>query len=72
MPQGPAHLHAKWGDCRNALGFLGGRFKCVDGLIRPLSGTIPTAEELEAIDYLFLEWDFGYDPEPGHDVAPIP
>lgn len=61
MPQGPADLHHKWGDCSNALAQLGDRFTNTAGVIRPKDGTIPTDEDLSAINYLFLEWDFGYE-----------
>lgn len=61
MPQGPAHLHEKFGDVGPAWDVLKDNFHCKAGMIYPKSSLHePTKEEDEAIDYLCLEWDFGY------------
>ena len=63
MPQGPAELHTKWQDCSLALQYLTHRGYTCDkgGVIHPPVAHVPTIEENSAIDYLFLEWDFGYE-----------
>jgi hypothetical protein len=63
MPQGPAHLHEKFKDDAGAwkilqqVGYTDDR-----GMIIPPDDEYrPTEEEKEAIDYLVLEWDYGWD-----------
>ena len=64
MPQGPVELHEKWGEPCKALEALNANFWDDAGVIRPRRGDTPTEEEWSAIDYLCMEWDFGYDPKP--------
>ena len=60
MPQGPAHLHEKFGDDASAWAFLRERgFAHDQGVIQKPDREI-TAEEFEAIDYLCLEWDWAF------------
>jgi hypothetical protein len=61
MPQGPAHLHAMFGDDSTAWTYLS-NFYDDRGIIRPkIAGTQPTEKQFQAIDYLCLEWDYGYE-----------
>lgn len=74
MPSAPAHLCAKFpGGDEEALRVLVDRFD-VDrtGMIRPkFHGLVVAPREAEAIDYLWLEWDYGYSPMPlGSGGAP--
>jgi hypothetical protein len=64
MPQGPYELHEKWQDSGNALYHLDAHFNVNrGGVIRKKDAAYePTAEDLSAIDYLCLEWDYGYEP----------
>lgn len=64
MPQGPIELHEKWGDPSKALEALTANFIDDRGVIRPRNGKLPNEEECSAIDYLCMEWDFGYEPDP--------
>ena len=63
MPQGPAELHEKWEDDGRAIqhlldkGFRTSR----GGVIYHPDGIKPDDEARSAIDYLCLEWDYGYD-----------
>jgi hypothetical protein len=42
---------------------LGQNFKTSrGGIIYPVDGYTPTPLDLKAVDYLVLEWDYGYDP----------
>lgn len=61
MPQAPSDLQEKWGDDKKALDHLaksgikpdrGGMFHIEDG-------DKLTAEDRSALDYLWLEWDYG-------------
>ena len=75
MPTGPERLRAKFSTPEAALAVLGDRYTCRKGLIRPtVAGRAETAEEKDAIDYLWLEWDYASSPyvsddEPGYDGA---
>jgi hypothetical protein len=68
MPSGPPELHEKWcnagpyyghGD-RNALAFLAGRGikEIKNGFFQIPKSRVLDAEECNALDYLFMEWDF--------------
>lgn len=63
MPQGPPELHARFGDDSNAIQLLLSHNFTIDQqfIIRPPEGYIPTDEDNDAIDYLVLEWDYGYE-----------
>lgn len=37
-------------------------YPCVGGVFTEPVGHKPTQEEQEAIDYLWAEWDYGYEP----------
>lgn len=69
MPQANEALRSKWHgkDCDGALAFDKiGSINFIwarGGIIRPVVGYTPNAEELSAIDYLCQEWDYGYDPK---------
>jgi hypothetical protein len=63
MPQGPEHLHEKWQSDEKAMRFLQDRgYTITRGFEwkRPNVYHQPTEEEMEAMDYLVLEWDFGW------------
>lgn len=64
MPQSPPELRAKFPDGDlEALRVLKENF-VIDqsGVIHPRAwGYEPTSRENEAIDYLWLEWDYGYE-----------
>lgn len=66
MPSASDELRAKFpGWDQEALAVLEEHFIDDAGLIRPkVYGYVPTDREREAIDYLFYEWDYGYDPTP--------
>lgn len=67
MPQAPEELRAKFsGGDGEALDILRENY-VVDcsGVIHPKTKDYqPTKRENEAIDYLWLEWDYGYASEP--------
>lgn len=63
MPQASSELRAKFpnGDTE-ALDVIEVNFTESKGLITPkVAGYIPTDRESDAIDYLFQEWDYGYE-----------
>jgi len=65
MPQATDELRAKFpGWDAEALQVLETNFTVgEDGVIRKkLPAYAPTPREFDAIDYLFQEWDYGYDP----------
>jgi hypothetical protein len=65
MPQASDELSARWtSDSALELIQRDNYFQIQAGIIRPVKPHVPTAKELDAIDYLFHEWDFGYDPAP--------
>ena len=67
MPQAPKKLQDKFPDYdREALEVLRINFIVArGGIIRPKKdGYAPTDRENDAIDYLFLEWDYAYIPVP--------
>lgn len=63
MPQGPAHLHEKFGDDGVAWEWLESRgFTHNKGVIKkPHAKYVLTDADYDAIDYLILEWDWDYD-----------
>lgn len=62
MPQAPEYLRAMFEDDSDAWRHLS-NFYDDRGLIRPkIAGTTPTDKQAHAIDYLILEWDYGYEP----------
>lgn len=63
MPQAPEHLRASWNDFSAWLQ-LRPNFVERSGVILKKPGYKPTEDDFSAIDYLFLEWDYGYDPDP--------
>lgn len=62
MPQAPEYLRDKFDGDAEAFKILGDDFKVSrGGIIYPAKeGTRPTIEQGHAIDYLILEWDYGY------------
>jgi hypothetical protein len=61
MPQAPNHLRAMFSDDADAWRYLP-NFYDDRGIIRPkIAGTEPTEKQGHAIDYLCLEWDYGYE-----------
>lgn len=63
MPQAHQYLRDKFEDDSTAWEILDGNFSDCAGLIYPkVAGYMPTNEENDALDYLFLEWDYGYSP----------
>jgi hypothetical protein len=62
MPQGPAHLHEKFGDDSTAWQVLEKNFRQRSGIIYPKSSLYEefTQDENDAIDYLILEWDWDF------------
>lgn len=61
MPQGPDHLHERWGDDGAAWQFLKERgFTHVAFVIQAKPGHAMTDDEQSAIEYLILEWDWDY------------
>lgn len=62
MPSGPPELHAKWKSENAACEYLldnGYKLTGAFTWLKPRHDHIPTDEELEAINYLCLEWDYG-------------
>lgn len=60
MPQAPKELSDKWNES-TAFTQITENFKISrDGIIYPINGYSPTEEDYSAIDYLILEWDYGY------------
>lgn len=66
MPQGPSHLHEKFGEPHVALAvLLSTRFSLSGGVISPrVQDMVVSDEEGDAIDYLVMEWDYAYNPLP--------
>jgi hypothetical protein len=64
MPQASEALRAKFpGDDAEALEVLVANFTEDRGVFRPkIKGYQPTQREAEALDYLWLEWDYAYEP----------
>ncbi len=63
MPSGPIELHEKWGDPSRALECLALNFRDDKGVIRPRCDSYTmTDDEASAVNYLCMEWDFGYEP----------
>lgn len=65
MPQASEELRAKFpGSDQQAFEVIRNNFDVSRaGMICPkVQGYKPTAEEWDAIDYLFYEWDYGYRP----------
>lgn len=62
MPQSPAHLQAQFPSDSEALEILKENFIIYrNGMIgRKDPGYVPTEKEKDAVDYLVLEWDYGY------------
>lgn len=68
MPQATPELAAKFpGGDTEALQVIKANFVVPRGfVIHPkVKGYKPTEREDDAIDYLFHEWDYGYDPNGG-------
>lgn len=62
MPQAPSHLRVMFEDDSAAWAVLAENFRDDRGMIRPkVKGYRATAQEDCAIDYLWLEWDYGYE-----------
>jgi len=61
MPQAPYELQKRWTDDSAALSHLAPNFTWRGGMIRPRDGYTPTQEDYSAIDYLILEWDYGFE-----------
>jgi len=61
VPQAPAHLQAKFRDDAEACDLLEGAGYTLyeDFTWRAPMGYEPLLEELDAVEYLRLEWDFG-------------
>lgn len=62
MPQAPQHLRDKFEDDGAAWAILDKHYYAdKSGVIHPKdSNRTPTPEEGDALDYLWLEWDYGY------------
>lgn len=61
MPQAPSYLQSMFEDDAAAWRYLP-NFYDDRGMIRPkIAGTTPVAKQVHAIDYLCLEWDYGYE-----------
>lgn len=61
MPSGPAHLHERWGDDGAAWQFLKERgFTHVAFVIQAKPDNAMDDDEMSAIEYLVLEWDWDY------------
>lgn len=74
MPQGPARLHQLFGDDGTAWAYLKRRGFIIQSpfmgrIIPPYLGYKITSREEDAIDYLFMEWDWVYDPLGAPSVA---
>lgn len=62
MPQASDELRAKFPTDRDAFAVLGDRYSYDQGgMIHRHIGVTPTEHELEAIQYLVEEWDYGTD-----------
>lgn len=62
MPSAPPELQAKWRDDASAIAHLkhaGFKLRRDWHWTLPYPDYLPTAEDNSALDYLFLEWDFG-------------
>lgn len=66
MPTASEELQTQFADDGAAWKVLRERFEDDRGTIRPTHEPRPTLsrEESDAIDYLFYEWDYCYDPWP--------
>lgn len=65
MPSGPAYLHRMFGDDWVAWTYLRRRgfFRVQGGIIvPPYQGYKPNQREENALGYLFMEWDWCYEP----------
>jgi hypothetical protein len=64
MPQASDELRAKFpGWDEEALAVLEVNFTEKAGIFRPkVKGYEPTLREDDALDYMFHEWDYGYEP----------
>ncbi len=63
MPQATDELRAIWGISEEkAFEQLGDNFVVDNGIIRPKLNYVQTDKDLSAIDFLFQEWDYGYEP----------
>jgi hypothetical protein len=71
-PQASGELRAKFpGSIEQAYDVLRDNFTDTKGVIRPkVDGYKPTKRESDAIDYLFLEWDFCYEPRAAQPGGP--
>lgn len=81
MPSAPPQLHKHWSNAgpyaghadSNAMDhLLRYNFKLVDGWIYPPKGYELSKEDKLAIDYLIMEWDWGYAPLRDDTVKPPP
>lgn len=63
MPSGPPELQREFGDDATALEFIDKNYEVGKGfVIRPrVAGYKATAKENRALDYLWLEWDYGFE-----------
>lgn len=67
MPSGPTHLHARFGSDAKAIELLeAAGYRMDAGFVfhPPCEKHGMSADEMDAVDYLCLEWDYGYSPEP--------
>jgi hypothetical protein len=71
MPQAPDELRAQFADDTSALEVIKANFSIArGGVIYPKSPGRPATErEMAAVDYLALEWDYGYQDAPPPDVG---
>lgn len=64
MPQAPDYLRAMFEDDGAAWKVLGDKFDEKAGVIFPKDPKhVVTEQEGHALDYLWLEWDYCYDPK---------
>lgn len=72
MPSGPAHLHLRFGDDWTAWMYLKRRgFTHSRFIVKPpFRGYKITKGESDAIDYLWLEWDWAYAPSLAPETPP--
>lgn len=64
MPTAPEPLRSEWTH-EDALECIRPNFYVSAGVIMPRASTYsPDEREGRAIDYLFLEWDYGYESRP--------
>lgn len=72
MPQGPAHLHARFGDDGTAWAYLRRRgYRNGRGVINPpWVGYVMTDPEWDAVVYLVQEWDWWFDRSGAPGEAP--